>query len=215
MEEKSCCEITCMDVTPLAEEGLFRAWLERMPESRREKVLSMRFAEGRRLRLGVGILLFRALESRGLDGSRTEIAEGELGKPWIPEHPEIHFSLSHAGTWAMCAVSGQPVGCDAEQTGRGNEKVAFFCFTPGEAEMLRGIAGPAERDLAFTRIWTRKESYLKALGKGLSLSMKTFSVLEPPPGAWFAERGMAEGYVFTCCGLGAEPEEIRWTAAAP
>ncbi len=215
MDGKTRVEVICMDVTPLEDERLFRAWLERMPESRREKVESMRFAEDRRLRLGAGILLFRLMESRGLDGKRTEIREGEQGKPWIPRMPDLYFSLSHAGIWAMCASGRAPVGCDVEQTGRGSEKIADFCFTREEADSLRRIPGEAERQREFARIWTRKESYLKAVGKGLSLSMKSFSVLEPEAGVWYAEREMAEGYAFSVCGLGEKPEEILWRTEMP
>ena len=210
MESQICCEIECMEVAPLAEEALFRLWLDRMPEIRRRKVASLRFAEGRRLSLGAGILLFRALEKRGLDGARTEIRENEFGQPCFPDHLDLHFSLSHAGTWAMCAVSGAPVGCDAERLGRGNGRLARYCLTPEELETLERKKDPGEWDREFTRFWTRKESYLKATGRGMSLRMSSFSVLPGEEGRWFEERPMAEGYVFSVCGLGRKTGSTVW-----
>lgn len=208
MNEQPCCEISCMEVTPLSEEALFQQWLDRMPEYRRRKVLSMQFAEGQRLSLGVGVLLFQALERRGIDGKYVEILETEFGQPYFPQYPEIHFSLSHAGSWAMCAVSRQPVGCDVERTGRGDERLAKYCFAPEELEALGREKSRAAWDQQFTEIWTRKESYLKATGRGLSLQMKSFSSLASEEKVWYDEYPAAEGYVFSCCVLGDKPEHI-------
>ena len=213
--EMSCCEIDCMEITPLENGKLFREWLERMPEYRKRKVASLRSAESQRLSLGVGILLFHALEKRGIDGSAVRIGEGEYGQPWLPEWPEIHFSLSHAGKWALCAVSGLPVGCDAERSGRGNLRVAERFFHPEEKAALAKENDPEARDLLFTRIWTRKESYVKAIGKGVSFPLQSFSVLTPEKGVWFAEKDPEEGYAFSCCMLGPAPEETLWRTAYP
>ena len=204
------CEITCAEVTPLKDEALFGRWLERMPESRKRKVTGLRHAESQRLSLGVGILLFQALESRGVDGRTVRIAEGEYGQPYLPEHPEIRFSLSHAGDWALCAVSCGPVGCDAERIARADERIARRCFLPDEIAALDAAADPAARKRVFTEIWTRKESRAKADGRGLGMLMRSFSVIHPEPGVWYDEGDAPEGYVFTCCAFGKTPPEFRW-----
>ena len=72
---------TCLEVSPLRDPDLFRRWLERMPEPRRQKVNAMRFEEGRCLSLGAGILLDRALAKRGVDGRTVRLAEEEYGRP--------------------------------------------------------------------------------------------------------------------------------------
>ena len=165
MESQICCEIECMEVAPLAEEALFRLWLDRMPEIRRRKVASLRFAEGRRLSLGAGILLFRALEKRGLDGARTEIRENEFGQPCFPDHPDLHFSLSHSGNAVLCALDRHPVGADIEMIRRRSLEHLLSVFSDRERASIEQAASP---ELCFTRLWTRKESYLKLTGEGLT-----------------------------------------------
>ena len=204
------CEIACAEVTPLKDGALFGRWLERMPESRKRKVTDLRHAESQRLSLGVGILLFRALEERGLDGRAERIGESEYGQPYLPDHPEIRFSLSHAGNWVLCAVSGAPVGCDAERIERADERIAGRFFHPDETAALAAEVDPAARKRIFTEIWTRKESYAKADGRGLRIPLQSFSVIRPEPGVWYDEGDAAEGYVFTCCAFGKTPPEFRW-----
>ncbi len=210
MNPETQCEITCMDVAPLSEEKLFSLWMNRMPESRKRKAASLRHAESQRLSLGVGILLFQALEKRGIDGTNTEIREGKYGRPFLPEYPEIHFSLSHAGKWALCAVCGCPVGCDAECFGRGKEGIVRRFFHPEEQEALSLEKNPGDWDRLFTRLWTRKESYLKATGRGLSLPMNSFSAVTGGKNILYDTRDTADGYAFSCCVLEAERAEFAW-----
>lgn len=206
MNGKPVCEITCAEVSPLREEALFRRWLERMPEFRKRKILELRHAESQRLSLGVGILLFQAMERHGLRGN-GEIAEEVYGRPYLPGHPEFRFSLSHAGLWAVCAAGSVPVGCDVERAGRGQPRLVRRFFHRAEQEALAEKEDPAEWDRLFTRIWTRKESYLKATGRGLSIPMNSFSVLDPPSGVLYDEQDLAEGYAFSCCALA---DEVRF-----
>ncbi len=198
-----------MDVTTLQDKDLFQAWLNRMPESRRKKVKAYRYAEGSRLSLGVGILLFQAMERGGINPGCAEVRETEFGRPYLPDYPEFHFSLSHSGDWAMCAVSGHPVGCDAEKTGRGDERIAERFFHPEEREALRGEEDRAAWKRLFTRIWVRKESHVKLTGRGLGEGLSHFSAVSPEQGLWYAELEKEE-YAFACCVRSAEKPSFRW-----
>lgn len=210
---ENVCEITSMEVNPLEDPDLFSRWLDRMPEIRRKKIASLRAADSRRLSLGAGILLYLALKQRGIDGGRVKIEEGKYGQPRLPDHPEIHFSLSHGGNRALCAICAWPVGCDVENLGRGNRKLAGRFFHPEEQEALGGERDPEAWDRLFTRIWTRKESYLKATGRGLSLPMSSFSVLSPGPGVSYDDCRLSEKQSAACCVFSRERVIFEWKKA--
>ena len=206
------CKITYMDVSPLADPALFADAMSRVPESRKQKIASFRHAESQRLSLGVGLLLVLALEEEGIDGMQVRIAEGQWGKPFLPDHPNLHFSLSHSGKWAMCALGNRPLGCDVEATGRGNEKLTKRFFHPEEQQALAVLAPDTrpEWQREFARIWTRKESWLKADGRGLSLGMESFSVLADQPGIHYSAMNGTDGYAFACCILSEACPQIEW-----
>jgi 4'-phosphopantetheinyl transferase len=98
----------------------------------------------------------------------------------------VGFNLSHSGDIALVAVvRGSGVGIDIERirmdfTG---EDIASRFFSPVEMKAIQ--AQPLEkRHIAFFSCWTRKESYIKARGEGLSIPLDAFDVSvgpdEPP-----------------------------------
>ncbi|MFE3068782.1 4'-phosphopantetheinyl transferase family protein [Streptomyces sp. NPDC059247] len=89
------------------------------------------------------------------------------GRPVLPGD-RLHFSLSHCEGLSLLAFATSPVGVDVEAV----PPPATIAETadvlhPREAAELAALP-EAERALAFTRVWTRKEAYLKGLGVGLS-----------------------------------------------
>ncbi|MGW1429751.1 4'-phosphopantetheinyl transferase family protein [Streptomyces sp. NPDC002431] len=88
------------------------------------------------------------------------------GRPGVEGDP-LHFSLSRSGSLSLLGFAAVPHGVDVERIAELEliDEVTSLLH-PLEREELRGL-GPAERPLAFTRLWTRKEAYLKALGTGL------------------------------------------------
>ena len=124
-----------------------------------------------------------------------EIVEGQHGKPRLPGGP--HFSLSHSGELALCAVSrSREVGVDLEQLRPVPEAEGIVrkWFTRREQEAyFRALLDRPES--AFFEAWTRKEAYLKALGTGLSGLAAREDV---DPGRWEAHQVLpARGYVGT------------------
>lgn len=100
------------------------------------------------------------------------------GKPYFPAHPELHFSLSHCKGLAACLLSHRPCGVDAEGLRHVKEGVLRRVFTPEEQRAVRNAPAP---DLLFTRIWTMKEAYVKALGTGIAYPMQEI-VIQPVNG---------------------------------
>jgi 4'-phosphopantetheinyl transferase len=93
------------------------------------------------------------------------------GKPRLRDFPQVNFNLSHSGDLALVAVAQGKgrVGVDVEEVRSEavEHAVAERFFSPGEVKRLKSLDG-AERILGFFRCWTRKEAYLKAIGRGIS-----------------------------------------------
>ncbi len=112
---------------------------------------------------------------------------GPQGKPALAAEPgggpDLHFNLTHTDGLVACAVVlGRPVGLDAEPLDRPVELgVAERFFAPAELAWLRSLP-EAERARGFLRLWTLKESWLKAVGVGLHLPLRDVAVRVAPPG---------------------------------
>jgi 4'-phosphopantetheinyl transferase len=102
------------------------------------------------------------------------------------------FSLTHAGDFVACAASLQvAVGIDAEAARRKVPDVlAQTMLTPSELA-LWDSASVKQRAECFLRLWTLREAYIKASGRGLRFPRETFSFDLDPPRIRFA-RGSAE-----------------------
>lgn len=105
------------------------------------------------------------------------------GRPAVPGAP-LHFNLSHAGDLALYAFAGTPVGVDVEEE-QHPSVVADVSRALHPREVAELAALPeADRPVAFSRCWTRKEAYLKGTGTGLAEKLSlTYVGCGPEPGA--------------------------------
>lgn len=103
------------------------------------------------------------------------------GKPYLPQYPHIHFNLSHAGEYAVCAIDDVPIGIDIEQCKKDGEKIAKRFFTKEEYQDIYSVTDDAKRKHRFCQYWVLKESFMKATGYGMKLSMSDFSVCMGEP----------------------------------
>ena len=99
----------------------------------------------------------------------------ENGKPYLVAEPGIHFSLSHSGDWAVCAVSDHPVGVDIEWCNPDRRDIASRFFHKDEVRFLNSLPF-YQRTAAFYSLWTLKESFVKSTGRGLELPLRSFCV---------------------------------------
>jgi len=134
----------------------------------------------RRRSVAAWLLLRQMLAERGLDADSLTITENEFGKPDFDSSLGVHFSLSHAGDRVMAAVSDAEVGCDVERIVPIDDGMLKMALAESELASLAAFSGAA-RDRAFIRLWVRKESYAKAVGRGLDVDLSTFSALDMPP----------------------------------
>lgn len=148
--------------------------MEGLPEERKQKIASCKQLKDRKQSLGAGLLLKQVLLLHGV--SMGKLLYGENGKP---EMEGIHFNLSHSHDMVVCVLSSQPVGCDIEKIKEKNdriERIANRFFTGKECTYLNAFQDN-EKNQAFFRIWTIKESYIKMTGEGLRLGLDRFEIV--------------------------------------
>ena len=166
------------DVLP--DDAAYESAYSRLPTWRRRKCDAFRLAADRRRSVAAWLLLRQMLSARGIDSDSLSVSENAFGKPAFDSRADLHFSISHAGDRVMAAVADAEVGCDVERIVPVDDGMLKAALAEAERKMLDGLVGAA-RDRAFIRLWVRKESYVKAVGRGLDVNLSTFSALENPP----------------------------------
>lgn len=168
-------KIYVMDTTCLGESVIFENAQKELPGMRLERVKKARGEENKRQELAAGLLLVYGLRSYGIDAATQEFAIGKNGKPYLKNRPDIHFNLTHSGTYAAAAFSDKEVGIDLEYKCHNIEKIAKRFFAKQEAEVITSCMDEKEKQTLFLRYWTLKESVLKVTGQGMYLSMQDFA----------------------------------------
>ncbi len=164
------------DIRCLENETLFREKVKQLSPYRQQKIAILRNDRDRNRSLGAGLLLDHGLAVYGLQERSVEYDIGQWGKPALKYHPEICFSLSHSGDYAICTIGDSPVGNDIEHVREGRLKVANRFFAEEELAWLYEAETEEERTGRMFRLWTMKESFLKVIGRGMSLSLKDFVI---------------------------------------
>jgi 4'-phosphopantetheinyl transferase len=174
-------------------EGLDEAGVARavaiLSDAERTRGQRFVFARDRRDFAAAHALTRLALSRYGdLAPEQWRFEEGRDGKPSLPADagtPPLTFNLSHTQGLVACAIApGVDVGIDVERVDRrvGAEEIAARFFSPEErADLASCPAG--ERARRFFELWTLKEAYIKAIGKGLSHSLNTFGFALNEPGS--------------------------------
>jgi 4'-phosphopantetheinyl transferase len=142
----------------------------------------------RRFIAGRGIL--RKIISRylALAPDEAQFTYNEYGKPFISTDQSrgaLSFNLSHSNGMALfAAMRGRRVGIDVEymRDDFATLEVAERFFSKGEFEALKAVPTD-QRTRAFFNCWSRKESYIKAIGMGVSYPLDGFTVSLAPDAA--------------------------------
>lgn len=125
----------------------------------------------------------------------TSFLTGNKGKPQPEGYKGTHFNISHSGEWVVTAISDKPVGVDIERIRKVPEGVAYRFFSEPEKNWLDTAESEKEKAHIFFTLWTLKESFLKALGKGLTKSLNSFTILRNETGEYqLAEDPEAAGF---------------------
>jgi 4'-phosphopantetheinyl transferase len=106
---------------------------------------------------------------------------GDYGKP-VLANGGLRFNMSHSDGVALFAVAlDRELGVDVEhiRADFATADIAQRFFSRGEVQTFNALR-KEEQVAAFFRCWTRKEAYIKAIGRGLSEPLDAFDVTLAP-----------------------------------
>ncbi len=155
------------DVDCLFDDDVFCAAKKLIFPQRREKLERLKQRKDKNLSLGASLMLLYALSFFLGEEADKEILIAKNGKPYLKAHPNVHFSLSHSGSLALCAVSDKNIGADVQQICDFNEDICKRYFFSAEAEHVLNAKTSEEKKERFFKLWTIKEASVKMTGDGL------------------------------------------------
>ena len=156
----------------------YNYWIFRMPEEKRRKIEKFLHTADKKRSLYGDVLCRNLVASRlKLDVGDVEMETNSFGKPFVRRQPPVFFNISHSGRWVVCAISDNEVGVDIEEIKPIDMDIARRFFTENEYEAIMAHK-ESERLDAFYTWWTLKESYIKHIGKGLSIPLNSFEIIK-------------------------------------
>lgn len=133
-------------------------------DERREEALKYKHPFGQFACLKSYVMLRETLESMGLSLPFLFV-KNEHGKPFLKDHPGIHFNLSHCKNGIIMAVSDNPIGVDIESFRKVDESLMRYTMNEGECRIINASDDPAR---TFIEYWTKKEAVFKLRGTGIT-----------------------------------------------
>lgn len=111
----------------------------------------------------------------GKPAADLQFEENEYGKLKLAG-ANLHFSLSHEGSWTALAICEQAeIGIDLEAIKPLSREEMDWPLSPVERKHLSEVT-PEDLPQAFFRYWTLKEAFIKGLGLGVSFPLDDFDM---------------------------------------
>ena len=169
------------------------AALEKLSAQRRGQALRFRHELGQRTCAAAYLLLCEGLEKEYGITAKPDFVYAVHGKPAIAGRPDIHFNLRHCREAVVCALSDRPVGVDVESVREYRESLVSYTMNEEEQKQIKTALHP---EVAFIRLWTKKEAYVKMTGQGIGDLKHALEHAE----ARFTTVDSADGrYIYTVC----------------
>ncbi|MDL2141601.1 4'-phosphopantetheinyl transferase superfamily protein [Flavobacterium tructae] len=153
------------------DQGILKYYLEFLPQKFRQEVLKYRRWDDR-----YNCLFGKLMVCMGshILGNNTfefdKIVKDIYGKPYMLDS-SFNFNISHSGNTVVCVFSKQQIGVDIEEINEINYSLFENVFSTQEfAEINRDGLDK------FYEFWTRKESVIKAIGKGMSIPLTEIEI---------------------------------------
>ena len=188
---------------------LWNSYIELLPDHLREENSRFFRWQNRHAHLFGRLLLLKGLEQYGYDQNIfLNLKKDEYSQPYLEGKDEIDFNISHSGEYVLCAhAKKMKLGVDIEKVRDINFHYLEKTMTP---EQWEHINKSTDQIMCFFKYWIKKESIIKADGRGLSIPLTDVHI-ENDTGCydhqhWFLnELKIDENY---CAGLAASKKNI-------
>jgi 4'-phosphopantetheinyl transferase len=128
------------------------------------------FFENDKHRFALGRFILRRYISKisKIEVPEIQFCYNKFGKPYLEVLPSINFSISHSENFVTVALNNELIGIDIEYKRNSfSLPISDYVFSRNEILYLQNLNKTELLD-EFYRIWTVKESFIKAIGLGLS-----------------------------------------------
>lgn len=123
--------------------------------------------------LGEFIVLSYCFQNLNISHDKLKIKKNKFNKPYFIDIDNVYFNISHSGDWVVAIIDKKPVGIDIEKIEEIDYKLIANNFTDYEYFKLLNSNDPLKM---FYEVWTYKESYVKALGRGMMIPLNSFTL---------------------------------------
>lgn len=132
---------------------------------------------------GRRLLKYALFSEFGICGE-PEIALGEHGKPYLLRYPQIQFNISHTeeSVLLMLGAGAAGIGIDAETIKPVHRSLLKGALSEEERAFYESLDSESAKQEWFFKVWTLKESFLKALGIGITVPLSSISFSEGADG---------------------------------
>lgn len=194
-------------VTDLIDKPRFELMKTLVSSEKQEKINRFRFDIDKKLSL-YSELLLRIIVCRNKNIKNKEIVfkNTYYGKPILRNVSNFEFNISHTRNAIAVAQSDFPIGVDIEVIKSAEMEIAQRYFNRLEISYI--TENVCDQDKRFFEIWTKKEAYIKYIGKGLSMNLNSFCSFEHNIFYRFYNINGAE-YVISVCNHTEKNEEIE------
>ncbi len=136
-----------------------------------EKLVGIHNKKAIRQSMGARLLLCKVLAEQYPQIPLPPVmTENQNGKPYLAQGG-VYFNLSHSGDYAALVLCDEEAGIDIEKLEPPRIAVAKRFFSKPEYDWL------SRHPMDFYELWVLKESYVKALGTGLTTPLSSFSIV--------------------------------------
>lgn len=152
--------------------NFFEKHLAALPTFMQQDVCRYKMLKDRQSRLLARLMIKQYLQENKYDATLYNWKKTMNEKPFILNGPA--FNITHSGDRVVVAFSKQSIGIDIEEIN--DVDVQGLSTYLHHQEKIYIDTAPHKQDAFFT-IWSKKEAYLKATGKGISSGLSKISVV--------------------------------------